>query len=180
MAMQELQELLKFGRTPVLQAVRRLADDTLVIVNPRHGVAVAHRRCGGSDELDEFLVVDLARGQKLTRLPNDGARTGAFTTEPAVQHRSAGQHNGRDVDGSRRHQLCRRGLVAAGGKHDAVDEVTVKSLHQPEVAEVAVQCGGRTLAGFLNRVHRKFERNAAGLANPFTCSMGKLEVVAVT
>src|SRR6476660_6029532 len=141
---------------------------------------MAYRWCRGGDELDEFLVVDLARGQKFTRLPNDGARTGAFATEPAIQHRSTGQHNGRDIDGRRRHQLRRRGFVAAGGKHDAVDKVTVESLYQPEVAKVAVQGGGRALTGFLNRVHRKFERNAAGFANPFAYSMGKLEVVAVT
>src|SRR5205823_14571607 len=79
-----------------------------------------------------------------------------------------------------RHELRRRGLVAARRKHHAVDEVAIKSLHQPEVAEVAVQRGGRALAGFLDRVHRKFERNAPGLANSFAYAMGKLEMVAVT
>ena len=60
MAMQELQELLNFGRTPVLQAVRRLADDTLVIVRPRHGLQIA--------------PIDLARERGLLPLRRDMER----------------------------------------------------------------------------------------------------------
>ena len=42
LAMQELQDLVGFGRTPVHQAVNRLAADTLLIVHPRRGL-VARR-----------------------------------------------------------------------------------------------------------------------------------------
>ena len=39
------------------------------------------------------------------------------------------------------------------------------NLHQAQIGEVAVQPRGRALAGFLNRMHRKFEGNSAGIAN---------------
>src|SRR5256886_6939788 len=60
MAMQDLQELVHFGRTPVLQAVSRLAADTLVIVRPRHGVQIA--------------PIDLARERGLLPLRRDMER----------------------------------------------------------------------------------------------------------
>jgi hypothetical protein len=43
-----------------------------------HGVAVADRGRRRGDELDELLVVDLAGGQQLARLPDDGAGAGAL------------------------------------------------------------------------------------------------------
>jgi DNA-binding GntR family transcriptional regulator len=60
MAMQELQELVRFGRTPVHQAVGRLSDDTLMIVRPRHGLQIA--------------PIDLARERGLLLLRRDTER----------------------------------------------------------------------------------------------------------
>ncbi len=57
LAMQDLQEVTGFGRTPVHQAVNRLAADTLVTVRPRHGVQIA--------------PIDLARERMLLRLRRD-------------------------------------------------------------------------------------------------------------
>jgi DNA-binding GntR family transcriptional regulator len=57
LATQDLQELTGFGRTPVHQAVNRLAIDTLIIVRPRHGVQIA--------------PIDLARERVLLRLRRD-------------------------------------------------------------------------------------------------------------
>ena len=57
LAMQELQDLVNFGRTPVHQAVNRLAADTLLIVHPRRGLQVA--------------PIDLARERVLLRLRRD-------------------------------------------------------------------------------------------------------------
>src|SRR5437868_12229260 len=60
LAMQDLQELVRFGRTPVHQAISRLAGDTLVIVRPRHGVQIA--------------PIDLARERSLLPLRRDTER----------------------------------------------------------------------------------------------------------
>jgi DNA-binding GntR family transcriptional regulator len=57
LAMQDLQELTGFGRTPVHQAVSRLAADTLILVRPRHGLQIA--------------PIDLARERILLQLRRD-------------------------------------------------------------------------------------------------------------
>ena len=57
LAIQDLQEITGSSRTPVHQAVSRLAADTLVIVRPRHGIQIA--------------PIDLARERVLLRLRRD-------------------------------------------------------------------------------------------------------------
>jgi DNA-binding transcriptional regulator YhcF (GntR family) len=41
LSIQDLQEITGFSRTPAHQAVSRLADDTLILIKPRHGVQIA-------------------------------------------------------------------------------------------------------------------------------------------
>jgi DNA-binding GntR family transcriptional regulator len=57
LAIQDLQEITGLSRTPVHQAVSRLADDTLILVRPRHGVQIA--------------PIDLARERVLLHLRRD-------------------------------------------------------------------------------------------------------------
>jgi DNA-binding GntR family transcriptional regulator len=57
LAIQDLQEMTGFSRTPVHQAVTRLANDTLILVRPRHGVQIA--------------PIDLARERVLLQLRRD-------------------------------------------------------------------------------------------------------------
>ncbi|GEO37843.1 DNA-binding GntR family transcriptional regulator [Skermanella aerolata] len=57
LAIQDLQEMTGFSRTPVHQAVTRLANDTLILVRPRHGVQIA--------------PIDLARERMLLQLRRD-------------------------------------------------------------------------------------------------------------
>jgi len=57
LAMQDLQQMTGFGRTPVHQAVSRLAADTLIVVLPRHGLQIA--------------PIDLARERVLLQLRRD-------------------------------------------------------------------------------------------------------------
>jgi len=71
LAMQELQDLVGFGRTPVHQAVNRLAADTLLIVHPRRGLQIA--------------TIDLARERVLLRLRRDVER---FVIRLAAEHSS--------------------------------------------------------------------------------------------
>ena len=88
-----------------------------------HGVAMADRRRGGRDDLHELLVIDLALGEVRARLPHDRPRSRALAVMPAVIHRASRQHDRRDVDCRRGHDAGGRRLVAAGGQHDAVDEI---------------------------------------------------------
>jgi DNA-binding GntR family transcriptional regulator len=57
LSIQDLQDITGFSRTPVHQAVGRLADDTLILVQPRHGVQIA--------------PIDLARERVLLYLRRD-------------------------------------------------------------------------------------------------------------
>ncbi len=144
-----------------------------------HGVAVTGRRRRRRHQLDEALVVDLAGGQKFARLPHDGARTGALPLVPAVQHRADRQGDRRDVDGRRRHQAGRGRLVAADRQHHAVQRITVQNLDQADIGQVAVEAGGRALAGFLDRVNRELDGDAAGFTNALPDAFGQHHVVPV-
>ena len=144
-----------------------------------HGVAMADRGCGGGHDLDEFVVVDLAGGKPFALLPDDGAGPGALTVEPAVQHRTAREHDGGHIDGRGRHQAGRRRLVAAGGQHHAVEGIAEQDFDQAEIGEVAVEGCGRTLAGLLDRMDREFHRKPAGLADALAHPMCQFEMVTV-
>ncbi|OIQ68662.1 hypothetical protein GALL_497440 [mine drainage metagenome] len=144
-----------------------------------HGIAMADRGRRRRHDIHELLVVDLACGELLARFPDHGSGTGTLTIVPAVQHRSAGQHDGRQIDGCRRHQAGGSGLVAACGQDHTVEGVAEQDLDQPKIGEVAVKRRGRALAGFLDRVHRKFHRDAAGSADSLPDPVCQFEMVAV-
>ena len=76
LAMQDLQELVALGRTPVHQAVSRLAEDTLVIVRPRDGLQIA--------------PINLARERGLLPLRRDVER---FVIRLAAKRSGASERN---------------------------------------------------------------------------------------
>src|SRR4051812_43248455 len=90
-----------------------------------HGIAVSGRRRGRGDQIDELLVINFTRRQQFARFPDDGTGAGALAVEPAVQHRSAGKHDRRNIHGRGGHELRRGGLVAPRGQHHAVDEIPI-------------------------------------------------------
>jgi len=69
LSIQDLQQATGLSRTPVPQAVSRLAADTLVIIQPRHGLQIA--------------PIDLARERMLLRLRRDLER---FVVSLAAEH----------------------------------------------------------------------------------------------
>ncbi|WP_292312633.1 GntR family transcriptional regulator, partial [Marivivens sp.] len=74
--MQELQDLTGLGRTPVHNAVNRLAADTLLVIVPRHGLRVA--------------PIDLARERMLLQLRRDIER---FVVKLAIERASLSHRN---------------------------------------------------------------------------------------
>ena len=112
-------------------------------------------------------------------MPKHGARADALALVPAVEHRPAGQHDGRQVGGGRRHQAGRRGFVATGGQYHAVQRVAVQHLDQAQIGEVAVQRGGGAARLFGDRVDRKFHRDAARVTDAVLDPLGQFDVMAV-
>ncbi len=76
LSIQDLQTLTGFSRTPVHQAVGRLAEDTLIHIRPRHGLQIA--------------PIDLARERMLLRLRRDLER---FVIKLAAENASPAQRN---------------------------------------------------------------------------------------
>ncbi|MBV8142532.1 MAG: GntR family transcriptional regulator [Verrucomicrobia bacterium] len=76
LALQDLQEMTGFGRTPVHQAVSRLAADTLIVVRPRHGLQIA--------------PIDLTRERVLLQLRRDIER---FVVRLAAEHAGPSHRN---------------------------------------------------------------------------------------
>ncbi len=85
----ELQGLLGFGRTPIHQAVNRLAGDTLIIIRPRHGLQIA--------------PLDLARDRTLLQLRRDVERfvVRLATERGSASHRSQLMHLARSLRAKR-------------------------------------------------------------------------------
>jgi DNA-binding GntR family transcriptional regulator len=75
--MQDLQDLVGLGRTPVHLAVRRLAAETLLDIRPRDGLTIS--------------TIDLARERRLARLRRDIDR---FVVEAAARNKT-GNHGSR-------------------------------------------------------------------------------------
>jgi DNA-binding GntR family transcriptional regulator len=88
LSIQDLQDATQVGRTPIHQAVSRLASDTLVIIRPRHGLQIA--------------PIDLERERTLLRLRRDLER---FVLRLAAErcgpsHRNQLLHISRTLRGS--------------------------------------------------------------------------------
>lgn len=117
MATHELQALVGFGRTPVLQAVNRLAADTLLIVTPRHGIQVA--------------PIDLTRERLLLRLRRDVER---FVIRLATERSGASQRN--QMLHIRR-QLIEHGasmtIEQFNGVDRRIDQLFLTAAHEPFV-----------------------------------------------
>src|SRR3954465_1542721 len=96
LAIQDLQEMTGFSRTPVHQAVSRLADDTLILVRPRHGVQIA--------------PIDLARERVLLQLRRDLER---FVIRLAAE-RSSPTHRNQLLHVARVLRERRGGIEAKG------------------------------------------------------------------
>ena len=76
LSMQRLQDDVGVGRTPVYQAVSRLAADTLIVIRPRHGLQIA--------------PIDLARERTLLQLRRDMER---FVVRLATERATASHRN---------------------------------------------------------------------------------------
>lgn len=117
LATHDLQTLTGLGRTPVHQAVNRLATDTLVIVSPRHGIQIA--------------PIDLTRERLLLQLRRDVER---FVIRLAAERSGASQRN--QMLHIKRH-LIERGMEMTMQQFNVadrrIDQLFLTAAHQPFV-----------------------------------------------
>ncbi len=55
----------------------------------------------------------------------------------------------------------------------------MEDFHEAEIREIAIERRGGPLAGFLDRMHRKFKRNAARVANAVAYALRELQMMAI-
>jgi DNA-binding GntR family transcriptional regulator len=130
MAMHELQTLVGYGRTPVHQAVSRLAADTLVQITPRHGLRIT--------------PIDLTRDRLLLRLRRDIER---FVIRLATERSGASQRN--------RMQHIKRQLIEHGASM-TVEQFNVIDRHIDQLFLAAAQ--EPFVEGTLRPLHTIFRR----------------------
>ena len=108
--------------------------------------------------LHEGLQRHLAAAHVFRELPDAGAGADGLVAIVAVQHRAAGDDDGRHVAAGRAHHQRRRGLVAAGQQHHAVERIAADRFLDIHRGQIAEQHRRRPQIGFAQRHHRKFER----------------------
>ena len=77
--------------------------------------------------------VDAAGRQLLAGIPDDRCRPANPPAPVAIEHRSARQHDRRDVHCVRAHDHGWRGLVATGRRDDAVEKIAVEAFDRAEI-----------------------------------------------
>ena len=58
-------------------------------------------------------------------------------------------------------------------------KVAHQDFDEAEIGEIAIERRGRPLPRFLNRVHRKFERQPPGRGDPVAHALGEFKVMAI-
>jgi DNA-binding GntR family transcriptional regulator len=155
----ELQEMVKLGRTPVHQAVRRLAAETLIRIRPRDGLQIS--------------PIDLQRDRRLLQLRREMDR---FVAELATERLNANQRN----------RLIRLG-VTLQQRRRAMDVHEFNSYDRQLDGVLLDAAGEPFLDRTLRPLHTIFRRTghvhlthldgAAGLAKTIDCHVALLNAV---
>ena len=144
-----------------------------------HRVAVTlaadHRRLAR----EEHRLAERPGAHLLGQSPYVRAASEGFIAEMTGEHRSAWHDHGGKVDGCRRHQQRRNGLVAAAEQHDAVDGVGAEHLLRRHRRHVAPEHRGGTDLRLPQRYDRQLQRNSAGFVDAVLHGLGDFREVGV-
>jgi DNA-binding GntR family transcriptional regulator len=160
LAIQDLQEMTGFSRTPVHQAVSRLADDTLILIKPRHGVQIA--------------PIDLARERMLLQLRRDIER---FVIRLAAE-RSGPSHRNQFLHIER---LLRERRDSMSVEEFNVIDRRIDKLILTVAGEPFLEHTVRPLHTIFRRigwVHHRHIKADAGLQTTIDCHLAVLNAVA--
>ena len=110
----------------------------------------------------------------LAEAPNVRAGTDLAPLVAAVQHRTAGDRDGRQAAARSSHQQRRRSLIAADKEHDTVDWIAADQLLHVHRREIAEEHGRRSKIGFSERHHWELNREAARLQHAAADMFGEV------
>ena len=160
LAIQDLQQITGFSRTPVHQAVSRLAADTLVIVRPRHGIQIA--------------PIDLTRERLLLRLRRDIER---FVIRLAAE-RSGPSHRNQFLHLERILREQRTGMtVDEFNMFDRrIDKYVLSAAGEPFLEHTMRPL--HTIFRRIGWIHHSEVRGGAGLDKTIDCHLAVLNAVA--
>jgi len=165
LSIQDLQEATGFGRTPIHQAVSRLAANTLIIVRPRHGLQIA--------------PVDLARERTLLRLRRDLER---FVLRLAAErcgpsHRNQFLHISRTLTGMLGQNQSEPVSIAAFNALDRrIDQLVSAAAGEPFL-ELTLR-PLHTIFRRLGLIYHTWVAPEEGLGRTVACHLAMLDAVA--
>ena len=159
LSIQDLQGMLELGRTPIHQAVSRLAADTLITIRPRHGL--------------QITPIDLARERTLLLLRRDLER---FVVRLATERASpAHRHHGECLSQTLRQAAGRMTIAAFNQIDRQIDRLLIDA------------AGEAFLAHTLRPLHTLFRRSGYiyhtairpqdGLDRTILCHLAVLDAV---
>ncbi|NTJ43889.1 GntR family transcriptional regulator [Agrobacterium larrymoorei] len=160
LTLQELQEATGLGRTPVHNAVSKLAADTLFIVLPRHGLRVA--------------PIDLARERLLLQLRRDMER---FVVRLAVERASLSHRNQmlqmERALKERRDQITLSGFNALDRR---INQILLAAANEPFLEHTLRPL--HTIYRRIGFIHHTISLEKADLSQTVDCHLSVLNAVA--
>jgi len=160
LSIQDLQTMAGLGRTPIHQAVSRLAADTLILVRPRHGLQVAP-----IDLTRERTLLQLRRDMERFVLRLAAERAGAVHRSQLRQISASLRVEAPGLDIAAFNQLDRRvdNLIAAAAAEPFLEH-TLRPLH--------------TIFRRIGWVYHSWIRPDDGLGQTVACHLDVLDAVA--
>jgi DNA-binding GntR family transcriptional regulator len=160
LSIQDLQDQTGVGRTPIHQAVSRLAADTLILIRPRHGLQIA--------------TVDLARERTLLQLRRDMER---FVVRLATE-RSTDSHRNQLLHIIRALRSQGDGMPIAEFNHldRRIDQLFMAAAGEPFLAHTLRPL--HTISRRIGWIYHSFVCPDEGLQRTLDCHLSILDAVA--
>jgi DNA-binding GntR family transcriptional regulator len=160
LSIQDLQDQTGVGRTPIHQAVSRLAADTLILIRPRHGLQIA--------------TVDLARERTLLQLRRDMER---FVVRLATE-RCTDSHRNQVLHIIRALRTQGDGMAIAEFNHQdrRIDQLFMAAAGEPFLEHTLRPL--HTISRRIGWIYHSFVCPDEGLQRTLQCHLAILDAVA--
>ncbi|OLP56268.1 transcriptional regulator [Rhizobium rhizosphaerae] len=160
LTLQELQDATGLGRTPVHNAVSRLAADTLLVVLPRHGLRVA--------------PIDLARERLLLQLRRDMER---FVVRLAIERASLSHRNQMlHIERALRERRDKITLAEFNLMDRRIDQLLLSAANEPFLEHTLRPL--HTIYRRIGFIHHTISREKTDLSKTVNCHLSVLNAVA--